>query len=230
MKILHKGSQGPTKVFFIKTSKWEKWWSCWLRMINAFILCNLLWKVQKRLAANRERSFQISMYTWLEAILSSSNRMPTMGCSKKCSHVYFLMIVAMVLLLWHQIILLWNRVTMVASEQHLYQTIVQFDKRIVWPRKLETGGIHDYSFLVLSPCGYSIWGTENSCIFQYFENNNYSLQTVHYVYWWYNSKAHSGTSPESAWMCPTIKRSPNFIQKVKLPYFLWAARTCLKYR
>ncbi len=59
-KILQKSSQGPQKVpFFIKTSKWEKWWSWWLRMTNAFILCNLLWKVQKSLAANREGSFNI---------------------------------------------------------------------------------------------------------------------------------------------------------------------------
>ncbi len=43
--------------FFIKTSNWEKWWSWWLRMTNAFILCNLLWKVKKRLAVNREGSF-----------------------------------------------------------------------------------------------------------------------------------------------------------------------------
>ncbi len=35
---------------------------------------------------------------------------------------------------------------MVASEQHLYQTIVQFDKTIVLPRKLATGIIHDYLF------------------------------------------------------------------------------------
>ncbi len=57
-KILQKSSQGPTKVlFFIKTSKWEKWWWGWLRMTNAFILCNLLWKVQKSLAVNREGRF-----------------------------------------------------------------------------------------------------------------------------------------------------------------------------
>ncbi len=35
---------------------------------------------------------------------------------------------------------------MVASEQHLFQTIVQFDKTIVLPRKLATGSIHDYLF------------------------------------------------------------------------------------
>ncbi len=43
------------------------------------------------------------------------------GSNKKGSHVYFLLIVAMVLLLWHEIALLWHQVTMVALEQHLYQ-------------------------------------------------------------------------------------------------------------
>ncbi len=36
--------------------------------------------------------------------------------------------------------------TNVTSEQHLYQTIVQFDKTIVLPRKFATGNIHDYLF------------------------------------------------------------------------------------
>ncbi len=36
--------------------------------------------------------------------------------------------------------------TIVTSEQHSYQTIVQFDKTIVLPRKLATGNIHDYLF------------------------------------------------------------------------------------
>ncbi len=36
---------------------------------------------------------------------------------------------------------------MVAPEQHLYQTIVQFEeKEIVLPRKLAKGTIHDYDF------------------------------------------------------------------------------------
>ncbi len=35
---------------------------------------------------------------------------------------------------------------MIASEQHLFQTIVQFDKTIVLPRKHATGSIHDYLF------------------------------------------------------------------------------------
>ncbi len=64
---------------------------------------------------------------------------PPEGSSKKGSHVYFLLIVAMVLLLWHQIVLLWHHVTMVASEQNLYQPIIL-------PRKLATGSIHDYLF------------------------------------------------------------------------------------
>ncbi len=42
---------------------------------------------------------------------------------------------------------------MVASEQHLYQTIVQFDKTIVLPRKLATGSMHDYLF-----CYYPLVG------------------------------------------------------------------------
>ncbi len=36
--------------------------------------------------------------------------------------------------------------TIVTSEQHLYQTIIQFDETIVLPRKLATGNIHDYLF------------------------------------------------------------------------------------
>ncbi len=52
----------------------------------------------------------------------------------------------MVLLLWCQIVLLWHQITMVASEQHLFQTIVQFDKTVVLPRKLAKGSIHDYLF------------------------------------------------------------------------------------
>ncbi len=59
--------------------------------------------------------------------------------SKNGSHIYFLLIVAMILLLWRQIVLLWHQVTRVASEEHLFQTIVL-------PRKLATGSIHDYLF------------------------------------------------------------------------------------
>ncbi len=38
----------------------------WLRMTNAFILCDILWKVQKSHAANREGSFNvhIAKFTW----------------------------------------------------------------------------------------------------------------------------------------------------------------------
>ncbi len=36
--------------------------------------------------------------------------------------------------------------TIVTSQQHLYQTIVQFDKTIVLPRTFVTGNIHDYLF------------------------------------------------------------------------------------
>ncbi len=64
---------------------------------------------------------------------------PLGGSSTTYSHVYFLLIVAIILLLWCHILLLWHQVTMVASEQHLYQTIV-------FPIKPSTGSIHDYLF------------------------------------------------------------------------------------
>ncbi len=35
----------------------------WLRITNAFILCDLLWKVQKSYAANREGSFKYDVTT-----------------------------------------------------------------------------------------------------------------------------------------------------------------------
>ncbi len=47
---------------------------------------------------------------------------------------------------------------MVASEQHLYQAIVQFDKTILLPRKPTTGSIQDYIFWLLPP---SVYYTEN---------------------------------------------------------------------
>ncbi len=96
-----------------------------------------------------------AMCAWMDAFLNSLAFMqivnivnefsvpqieyPLGGSSKKGSHIYFLLIVAMVLLLWCQIVLLWHQVTMVASEQHSYQTIIL-------PRKLATGSIHDYLF------------------------------------------------------------------------------------
>ncbi len=44
---------------------------------------------------------------------------------------------------------------MVTSE-HLFQTIVQFDKTIVLPRKLQ-----EVYITTVFASGYSIWGTEN---------------------------------------------------------------------
>ncbi len=65
-KILQQSSQWHTKVHFFHKNKWEKWWSRRLTMTNAFILCNLLWKVQKRLAANKESSFSCGIcHSWM---------------------------------------------------------------------------------------------------------------------------------------------------------------------
>ncbi len=67
-KYSRRAHKDPQKFFFfIKTSKWVKWWSWWLRMTNAFILCNLLWKVQKSLAANREGSFKYKIDVYFES-------------------------------------------------------------------------------------------------------------------------------------------------------------------
>ncbi len=79
-------------------------------------------------------------------ILSILNRIELGGSSKKGSQVYFLMIVAMVLILWHQIVLFCHQVTIVALEEHWFQTIVQIGKTIVLPIKLATGNIHDNLF------------------------------------------------------------------------------------
>ncbi len=55
---------------------------------------------------------------------------PLGGSSQKGSHVSTLLIVAMVLLLWHQIVLLWHQITKAASEQHLYQTMVLLQQEV----------------------------------------------------------------------------------------------------
>ncbi len=53
----HKSSFFPYKQASGKNGDHE-----WLRMTNAFILCDLVWKVQKSHAANRECSFNISFH------------------------------------------------------------------------------------------------------------------------------------------------------------------------
>ncbi len=76
------------------------------------------------------------------------------GSSKKGSHVYFLLILAMVLLLWRQFVLLWHQVTMVPPQTTFISnySITQktCNRKYTW-----------LPFLLLPPSGYSIWGTEN---------------------------------------------------------------------
>ncbi len=82
------------------------------------------------------------------------NEFPLGSSTKSGSHVYFLLIVAMVLLLWCQIVLLWHQVTIVTSEQHLWQnkSITQktCNRKYTW-----------LPFMLVPPSEYSIWGTEN---------------------------------------------------------------------
>ncbi len=47
------------------------------------------------------------------------------------------------------------------SEQHLYQSKVQFDKTIIITQKTCNRKYTWLHFLLLPPSGYSIWGTEN---------------------------------------------------------------------
>ncbi len=65
---------------------------------------------------------------------------PLGSSSKKGSHVYFLLIVAMVLLLWRHIVLLWHQVTMVASEPHFWQN------NNITQKTCNRKYIHDYLF------------------------------------------------------------------------------------
>ncbi len=57
-KTLQEAAQRPTKVHFLlyKQVSGRNGDDEWLRMTNAFILCDLVWKVLKRHAANREGS------------------------------------------------------------------------------------------------------------------------------------------------------------------------------
>ncbi len=62
------------------------------------------------------------------------------GTSKMGSHVLLPVVSC------HGTTIVTSYCTIVMSGQHFYQTIVQFDKTIVFPRKLTTGSIHDYLF------------------------------------------------------------------------------------
>ncbi len=80
------------------------------------------------------------------AILSESNRIPTRGSSKKGSHVYFLLQVFWVILLFDI-----NVVLMLPWWPDI--TIVQSDATIIVPWQLSTGSKHDYLFLLLPVVG-----------------------------------------------------------------------------
>ncbi len=87
-------------------------------------------------------------------IISNLNRINNRGSCRKGSHVYFLLQVFWVILLFDI-----NVVLMLPWWPDI--TIVQSDITVVVPWQLSTGSIHDYPFLILPPSGYSIWGTEN---------------------------------------------------------------------
>ncbi len=83
---------------------------------------------------------------------------PLGGSIKIGSHVYFLLIVAMVLLLWHQIVISGHhgsiRTTFISNNNITQKTC---NKKYTW-----------LPFLLLPPSGCSIWGSENCCLYRVF--------------------------------------------------------------
>ncbi len=69
--ILQKATQRPTKVHFFPYKQVRKRNGDheWLRMTNAFILCDFVWNVQKSHAANRKGSFKYSIHTTRETYI-----------------------------------------------------------------------------------------------------------------------------------------------------------------
>ncbi len=102
---------------------------------------------------------QLAIYYMLTCTTRTSGTMLQIeyllgGSSKNGSHVYFLLIVAMVILLWSQIVLLWHQVIMVGIRttfiSHNSITQKTCNRKYTW-----------LPFLILPPSGFSIWGTEN---------------------------------------------------------------------
>ncbi len=82
------------------------------------------------------------------------------GNKKKCSYVYFLLQVVLVILLFCQIVLLFDINIVLMLLQWLPDvTIVQSDVTIVVPWQLSTGSIHDYIFCCCSLVGilFEVW-------------------------------------------------------------------------
>ncbi len=86
---------------------------------------------------------------------------PLRGSSKNSSHVYFLLQVFWVILLFCQIVLLFDINVVLMLPWWPDVTIVQSDITVIVPWQLSSGSIHDYLFCYCPPHGYSIWGTEN---------------------------------------------------------------------
>ncbi len=68
-KILQKGSQWPTKVhcFPFKQVSGRSGDHEWPRMTNAFILCDLVWKVQKRKLIQWSENEALNTFMWCKS-------------------------------------------------------------------------------------------------------------------------------------------------------------------
>ncbi len=107
--------------------------------------------------------------------LSTSNRMPTRGQQQNRQSCLLPVDSC------HCTTIVTSGCTIVISEQHLYQTIVQFDKTIVLPRNLATGRIHDYLFcncpleaILFEVLRIHVWGSQLGR-----NNTGRSLTTIH---------------------------------------------------
>ncbi len=86
---------------------------------------------------------------------------PLRSSSKKCNHLYFMLQVFWIILLFCQIVLLFD-INILMLPWWPHATRIQSDITIAVPWQLSTGIIHIYIFLLLPLSGYySIWGTEN---------------------------------------------------------------------
>ncbi len=125
------------------------WW-CYFTLYHLWLIeliqCHPGWKC-----------FLTKYHPWLMVlILSFSNRIPIRGSSKKGSHVYFLLHVFWVILLFCQIVLLFDINVVLMLSWWTYVTIVQSGVTIVVPWQLSTGSKHDYLFLTDGVAWWSI--------------------------------------------------------------------------
>ncbi len=121
-------------------------------------------------------------------------------------------------LLWCQIVLLWHQVTMVESEQHLYQTVVL-------PRRLATGSIRDYLFCYCPLVGILFEVLRIVFVFHHHVNWARGTSVKLCIYQYTLTSLHTGGIKEyfrGNWNAPCVT-SPPPPPPMFSPCFLWAS-------